>query len=392
MEKRRFAVVGSGWRSLFYWRVARACPERLEMTALVCRSEEKAERLRRETGAPTVVSEEEALATKPDFVVVAVNKASICEVTCHWAEMGIPVLCETPAAMTLEDLNRMWRLREQGARIQVAEQYFLYPTLAAGIAAVEKGYLGEPYAMDISVAHDYHGISLIRRFLKTGFSEMTLSGKRYVFPVEETDSRYGPVADGRVLERERARLTFSFADEKAAFYDFGGVQYHSFIRGRHLRVQGQRGELDDGILRYVDENHVPHEERMVLEQAGAEGYRGIRRIWMGEELLYDNPLMKENGLEQRERGTEKQREGSAENGPETLNQDETAVASLLLGMDRYLKEGIEVYPLAEALQDAYGRILMEEALASGQPVTSRPQPWKRAAGDVPVPALEARIG
>lgn len=356
MKKLRFAVIGSGWRSLFYWRAAQAYPELFEMTAMLCRTEEKAERMRREYGVPAVVSEEACQEGKPDFVVAAVSKASICQVTCHWVSQGFPVLCETPAAMNLEELRRLWQLSEKDARIQVAEQYFLYPSFAAGIAAVEKGYLGEPYAMDISAAHDYHAASLIRRYLGTGLDGVTVFGERYRFPVEETDSRYGAVTDGTVTERERVRLTFDFDCGKTAFYDFSGIQYHSFIRGRYLRVQGRRGELDGEILRYVDAAHVPHEERFSVLRDG-----GIVRILLGTEVLYENPLVR---LGQ----------------PALPSQDETAVASLLLGMKDYLARGTEVYPLAEALEDAYLRILMEQALTGGEKVHSEPQIWQTKNG------------
>ena len=46
MSKVRFAVVGSGWRSFFYIRIAKALPEIFELTALLCRSREKADRVR----------------------------------------------------------------------------------------------------------------------------------------------------------------------------------------------------------------------------------------------------------------------------------------------------------------------------------------------------------
>lgn len=364
MAQIRFAVVGSGWRSLFYWRVACAYPNIFQMTGMLCRTQEKADRMAREYGIPAVTGEAELEAGQPDFIVVAVNKASICQVSAHWLEKGYPVLCETPAAMTLEDLHRLWKLRvEQGARLQVAEQYFLYPIFAAGIALAQGGYLKEPYSMDISAAHDYHAASLIRRYLGVGMEPVTIFGRKYCYPVEETDSRYGAVTDGTVKERERTRLTFAFAGGKTAFYDFDGVQYHSYIRSRHLRVQGQCGELDDDTLRYVDREHQVHEEVMSVERSGASG--GVTRILLGSQVIYENPFWKLGE-------------------PVLLSQDETAVGALLLGMGTYLRTGEEVYPLAEALQDAYLRILMSEACGCGEPeaacgaasaVHSAVQPW-----------------
>ena len=45
-------------------------------------------------------------------------------------------------------------------------------------------------------------------------------------------------------------------------------------------------------------------------------------------------------------------------------------------MQDYLAGGAEVYPLAEALQDAYLSLLMEQALQQpGRVVESKPQPW-----------------
>lgn len=365
MGQIRFAIAGSGWRSLFYWRIACAYPKLFQVTAMYCRSEEKAETMRRKYGVPAVTSEAEVRAANPEFIVVAVNKASICEVSIHWMEMGYPVLCETPAALTLDELNRLWELHtEKGAKLQVAEQYVLYPSFAAGIAAVRRGYLNKPYVIDISAAHDYHAASLIRRYLGIGMEQVAVSGRCYRLPVEETDSRYGAVTDGSVKLRERVRMTFDFESGRSAFYDFDGVQYHSFIRGRHLRVQGQCGELDDDILRYVDEAHQVHEVRM--ETQWASDGSGISCVCLNGEVLYENPFWQ---LGERH----------------LLSQDETAIGTMLLGMRDYVATGREVYPLAEALQDAYIRILMSEVLEKAEKsdfetkvlpvVYSRPQPW-----------------
>ena len=74
MKKHRFIIVGSGWRSLFYVRIAKALPEVFELCAMLCRTEEKAERMAKENGIYTTTSIEECKAINPGFVVVVVNK------------------------------------------------------------------------------------------------------------------------------------------------------------------------------------------------------------------------------------------------------------------------------------------------------------------------------
>ena len=365
LEKKpfRFIVVGSGWRSLFYWRIACAYPELFTMEAMLCRTDEKAGAMRRPYGVPAITSEAACEAMKPDFVVIAVNKASIFSETKRWAKKGYPVLCETPAALKLEDLKELWRMKtEEGAKIQVAEQYYLYPSFAAAMEVVRRGYLGDVTMMNLSAVHDYHGASVIRRMLGTGLQNMTVYGKEYPYTLVETDSRDGAVTDGRRAEKTRRRLTFEFEGGKTAFYDFSSAQYHSYIRSRHLNVQGPEGELDDWIVRRIKEEiqpsgrrFLPMEQTMSVEREASGS--GIIRIYLGEEQLYVNPFV-HMGLKK------------------VLPQDETAIAVLMMGLRRYIEEGTECYPLAEGLQDAYTLILMEEALKDpGRLVRSETQIW-----------------
>ena len=178
MAKLRFIVVGSGWRSLFYWRIAQALPERFELCAMLCRTEEKAEKMHREYGVPVSTSAEQCIALHPDLVVVAVNKASIAAVSTEWLARGFAVLCETPAALEEDALRALWQLHQQGAKLQVAEQYWLYPTLAKRLAAVRSGALGTPQFARLSVAHGYHAVSLARQFLNAGQQPVRVTGRR----------------------------------------------------------------------------------------------------------------------------------------------------------------------------------------------------------------------
>lgn len=347
-----FVVVGSGFRAMFFGRIAKRFPELFEMKYMLCRTQKKAERLAREYEIPTTTSAEACVEAKPDFVIVAVNKEANCSVMKEWIAKGFAVMTETPAGATKEELKELWTLsQEHGAKIQVLEQYHRYPIMAAGLKEVKAGRLGDPYAVSLSVCHDYHGASLIRRMLGMGMEPMVLRGSHYEYPVEETDSRYGPITDGSVNQKSRDHVTIEFQSGKVAFYDFAGVQYRSFIRSRHVNVRGEKGEWNDSILRYVKEDHLPE-------------LKNIRP--------YLDP--KYQVLE-----TEKLREICGQWNPVLAleaEQDEYAIATMLYDMREYLAGGDEVYPLREALEDAYEWLLIQEAVSHpGETIVSEHMPW-----------------
>ncbi len=346
---------------MFFVRIAKKFPEQFRLKYMLCRNAKKAERIAREEGVRTTLSEAECESAGPDFVVAAVSKDSMFQVTKNWALKGFAVLCETPAGMNTDELAGLWELKERyGAKIQVAEQYIRYPVIAAGLKAIDEGKLGEPYGVRLSAAHDYHGASLIRHMLgiKPGDGPVQMRGKRYEFPVTQTDSRYGAVTDGSIKQWDRACIAMEFTTDrsaigKIAYYDFSGVQYHSFIRSRHLNVQGRDGEWNDTVLRYIGEGGLPVTEPI---------------------LPYLDPKYKEIETE------ELRRTASQWNPYLELDsvQDEYAIASMMLDMRAYLETGKEAYPLAEALEDAYAWILMDRAVRNPQKaVWAEDMPWHR---------------
>ena len=344
-----YLIVGSGYRAKFYARIAKTYPA-LFSALFLCRSEEKAALMQYETGVPAVCSTEEAAAFRPDFIVIAVNKTSITDVSIEWVNRGYPVLMETPAGMTREQLLQLWNLSQNSARIAVAEQYHRYPDMIAGLQAVSEGRIGTPGSAYLSLAHDYHGMSLLRRMLLTEGESYSIRGERTMYPVTETDSRTGPLPGNPVRERARDLVWVSFDSGKKALYDFSGVQYHSFIRSRHVLVRGDRGEWCDAVLYCLDNRGQPVREE--LRPVIPERYKELDTA-----LLRDARRVPRAGL-------------SMDN-----LQDEFAMASMLYDMKDFLENGTEVYPLREALEDAYFRILMEEALA---------EPWKEVrAGKMP---------
>ena len=181
--------------------------------------------MHREYGVPVSTSVEQCIALHPDLVVVAVNKASIAAVSTEWLARGFAVLCETPAALEEDALRALWQLHQQGAKLQVAEQYWLYPTLAKRLAAVHSGALGTPQFARLSVAHGYHAVSLARQCLNAGQQPVRVTGRSWTERIIETDSRWGAVHNGALVEKTLQQHTLEFAGGGTGFLDFNGVQY-----------------------------------------------------------------------------------------------------------------------------------------------------------------------
>ena len=351
MRKLRFAIIGSGWRACFYIRIAKALPERFELLGMAVRRRERAEEMQEQYGIRTEEDQEVLLAEKPDFVVAAVNRAANYQVCRELLERGFAVLADTPPSDDPEELRILWDLVcQKGGKLQVAEQYFLYPSYAARIRISRSGILGDIWNVNISALHEYHAFSIIRKFLNNGHCPVKITARAYRYPVAETDSRDGMILHGEQKTQERVRAELEFEDGKTAFYDFSGVQYHSFIRSRHLNVQGTRGEIDDQMISYLEEDSHPHQEYILCERA--EDKKGVHRVLFGGRAVYENPYP--IGL---------------------LTEDETAVACLMESMDYYLETGEELYPLADAMEDAYLTALLNEAVKTGKTVASTPQPW-----------------
>lgn len=364
MERKiRFIIVGSGWRSMYYVRIAKALPEKFELCAMFCRTSEKAERIAAEQGIHTTTSIQECRSLSPDFAVVAVNKDSISEVSAQWLEYGFAVLCETPAALELPQLEKLWRLHEAGGKLAAAEQYIRYPRYQAMLAVLKTGLLGSADCLNISLAHEYHGASLMRAFLQQQMTPFLVTGKTYHFPTTETLSRYERFTDGRVAEKSRTAAVFEFADGKVAFYDFDSEQYRSPIRKNFVKLQGSRGEMKDEAFYYLDEKNEPQCSRLQIES---------RTIVTPEQNPNFHEVEEITGIT-----FEGTRVYQPKFGLCGLSEDETAMAEVMADMAAYARgEKPPACPLKNALQDAYMAILLREAVNTGRTVRSEEQIWQ----------------
>lgn len=306
----------------------------------------------------TTTSIDECVAYNADFAVIAVNKAVICDAAMEWMDRGITVLSETPAALDVEALKRLYDYYKAGKKQVVAEQYREYPSNRALIRLVKSGIIGDVSCMNISLAHEYHGFSLMRGYLGTVPGEnYAVTGKIYEFPTTQTLTRYEKFTDGRIAYKKRCVATFEFESGKTAWYDFDSEQYRSPIRKNTIKVQGVRGEIIDNNVYYLDDNNegqikkIDIDVRIVKTQElnpNLSSVCEIEKISFGSEVLYE-----------------------PEFGLCGLSEDETAIAVLMEKTAKYSRgEAESPYSMEDALADAYAAILLDEAVKTGGRISS----------------------
>ena len=159
-----FVIVGSGYRSEYFARVAGTYPA-LFKALYLCRSQEKADAVQEKTGIPATTSMDRCMAFLPAFAVIAVDRGHVADVSAEWVSRGFPVLTETPFASTPEQIRQLEMLAKGGAKIVCCEQYHRQPLLSAALKEIGNGLIGKPYSMYISAVHDYHAPSIIRKAL-----------------------------------------------------------------------------------------------------------------------------------------------------------------------------------------------------------------------------------
>ncbi|MGN0778340.1 MAG: Gfo/Idh/MocA family protein [Aristaeellaceae bacterium] len=356
----RFALVGGGWRAAFFARIAQSLPEQFQLTGTYLRNPEKRGAWQERFGGHMAASMEELLLDKPDFLILSVSKGVSTDILIQLMDFHIPILCETPPANTLEDMHRLWAAaQEKHAVVQVAEQYLDWPMYQAWQTVVREGMLGQVSNFSLSAVHTYHAVSMIRGFLGAGWQNVALTGCRHSFPVRQTDSRQGIITDGAVRPEIRDRLTFQFEDGKVAFFDFSGVQYHSFIRTRQFNLQGDQGEIDDLILRRIGPDGLPLCQTLTRHDMGLNNNNHLccLGLELGGRWLWRNPYLYAR-----------------------LNDDELAIAQLMERMGRLSRgeSDTPAYSLADGLQDAYIGLMMEEALTHPwQTIHTQTQPWAK---------------
>ena len=354
-QKIVFGIVGSGWRAECFLQVARLLPERFAVCGVVSRRETRKAELEAKWGVRVFPSAAALLeATRPRFVVTAVAREAGAKFIKDLTDQGVAVLAETPPADDLRELIELYGSLRPDAKVQVAEQYHLHPMHQARLALVESGRLGEIHYAHVSINHSFHGISLIRKALEIGFENAVINAFGFEHPAVEGPGRNGPPAQERIVMNDHALAIINFG-AKAGLFDFEQNQHRSWARSQRILIRGVRGEINNDAVKYLRDYRTPFAFDLTREQTGAyenmEGFhlKGVR----GEaEWWYTNPF-----------------------APARLADDEIALATCLVKMDRYVGDGTAFYSLAEAAQDQYLALMMEESRRENRPVETASQIW-----------------
>lgn len=345
----RFGLVGGGWRAEFFTRIARELPEKFSLAGVVQRDFAKAQAFGAKWGAPAFETCAGLKDAGVDFVIVSVKPEAHLRILTELHALGLAVLCETPAALDLETMIAIWRLVEQGFKLHIAEQYIFQPIHAARLKLIADGALGQVSSTRVSVAHGYHGVSLMRHFLGIGFEDATIRGKSFAARGLEGPSRFGWPEGERMVTINQLLGEFDFGD-RLGLFDFTDVQYRSPVHSHHVVVRGDRGELSDLELRVMPTYGQPVTRQITRSESGRYsdlyGY-ALKSLSCGDAVVWTNPFP-----------------GAR------LMDDEIAIA---VAMEKMAGEG--PYPYALGAQDQYLALLMAQAAKTGETLKSTRQPW-----------------
>jgi predicted dehydrogenase len=352
-----FAVIGSGWRSAFFLRLAAAAPGRLRATGVVTRTAERGEEVTAEWAVPTFRTAAEVLETSPDFVIASVPWAVSPDTIRELVGLGARVLAETPPAPDEPGLRALWDDVGESGLVQVAEQYLLMPGHAARLAAVRDGVIGDPTSVQISSTHLYHAVSLIRGLLGIGFEPCTVNARAFTAPLADPLG-FGEWRNDATPNDAVTTLATIDWGGRMGLYDFTDNQWWNPLRHRRITIRGAGGEIaDDRLIRLADPT-TPVASAFEYRRTGIdlnlEG-NDLQHVSLDGRVLYRNPFA----------GTR-------------LSEDDVAVADLLERTGAWARgEGPEPYPLADGLQDHLISVAIGESIETGRDVEVAREAWAR---------------
>ena len=235
-------LIGAGRRAVtVYGPLIQRWVPQLQLVGVIGRGEERARAAGDLLGLRWDTEVEAAPRWGARAAIVAVSSPENATVAHRVLDLSLPALLETPLALNREDAARLAaRIDRDDAIVEVAEQNPRFPDVAAVIAAVQSGAIGDVRLVASDGAgYRYHAAAVARALLGRPRGRLAV-GQRVVFP--EVDVGRGVVEEVLVGSVRCDGGLFQFRDAEAAWS--GGP----WSRGT-WRALGSAGEWADGRLR-----------------------------------------------------------------------------------------------------------------------------------------------
>ncbi|TAY19313.1 Gfo/Idh/MocA family oxidoreductase [Rhizobium leguminosarum] len=171
MEKRRFALIGTGNRGTTMWGkdLLAGWREHVDLTAIVEKNSLRGERARNMIGsnAPLYENIDSMLAEqKPDLVIVCTPDHTHDDIVVRALESGIDVITEKPMTTSVEKIRRILDAEKRtGRRVDVSFNYRYAPTAAKIKELLNAGEIGRVTSVDFHwYLNTKHGADYFRRW------------------------------------------------------------------------------------------------------------------------------------------------------------------------------------------------------------------------------------
>ena len=282
---------------------------------------------------------------KPDFVVTSVPWGKNEEVNLAMLDVDVPLLLETPPAGSREGLVQIWeKAKDRKAPVGMAEQYIFRPYHRLTLDLAEDRLLGDIRYAEVSIAHGYHGVSVMRHYLGTGLQNPeSITGMLH---------RDRVLIKGEIKEVDQLIALLKFSGGKTGLLNFGPTQYMTSLRPLTIKVRGDLGELDHYDVHCLNAEGRPVSQTIARNEAGRDGNLDgyfLKGVSLGDTAYWENPYP-----------------GAR------LSDEEIGIAQC---MESMTDERGPAYPLVEGLHDHHLGLLWQEAAKAGGPIEIPEVPW-----------------
>lgn len=207
MDRLNIALVGAGRRGGgAHAPVIAALDDVFNFVAICDATEERAQEVAARYGCRAYTSARDLVANESlDIADVVVPGEAHHALSCFFSNHGIHQIVETPIAVTLPLADLMIETaRENGVKLEVAENYHRQPLMRLRQAVIDSGAIGDVSRIyRIFEEGGFHGMSILR--LWAGADPTGIMGISHTSPVV-------PIIDHRLRHHEDEKLSIGFID------------------------------------------------------------------------------------------------------------------------------------------------------------------------------------